>query len=144
MEESDFAAKRDDGKGKVIRCPEPHAPRRDSQCGDVRVGKQGEEILEGLKSCCVGDLQNKGVIAECFSRIARGRWGVFGLRERSGCVHTVCWMVQAAARRTAGTRWSSECSAPGRTSAAVICADGGVVLTRKRTKPGMYFRFKGV
>lgn len=42
MEESDFAVKRDDGKGKVIRCPEPHAPRWDSRRGDVRVGERGE------------------------------------------------------------------------------------------------------
>lgn len=47
-------------------------------------------------------------------------------------------------RRTAGTRWSSQCSGPGGTSAAVIDADGGVVLMRKRTKPEMYFWFKGV
>lgn len=42
MEESDFAVKWDDGKGKAIRWPKPHAPRWESQGRDLRVGKQGK------------------------------------------------------------------------------------------------------
>jgi len=42
MEESDFAVKWDDGKGKVIRWPKPHAPRWDSQYRNVRGGKRGK------------------------------------------------------------------------------------------------------
>lgn len=42
MEESAFVVKWDDGKGKVICWPKPHAPRWDAPCGDVQVGKRGK------------------------------------------------------------------------------------------------------